>query len=105
MSMPHACVCGICYREMVPMFIEPPPRPPHWTCKIHGDFDAMRAVGCPECTHLMRKALLRAFDEHGHRYNCSASRGPHSDCTCGWLEVMELVKVMHSNHRARNSAP
>jgi hypothetical protein len=42
----------------------------------------------------LRQALLRAFDEHGHRYNCSAARGPHSDCTCGWLEVMELVKQM-----------
>ena len=69
-------------------------RPPHWTCKTHGDFNAMQEVGCPECTRLLRQALLRAFDDHGHRYNCSAARGPHSDCTCGWLEVMELVKQM-----------
>lgn len=68
--------------------------PPHWTCKTHGDFDAMREVGCPECTRLMRQALLRAYDDHGHRYNCSAARGMNSDCTCGWLKVMELVKQM-----------
>lgn len=74
-------------------------RPPHWTCKTHGDFNAMRAVGCPECTRLLRHALLRAFEEHGHRYSCSAARGPHSDCTCGWLEVMELVKLMRGEDK------
>ena len=43
-------------------------------------------------TRMLREALLRAYADHGHQYNCSAARGPHSDCTCGWLEVMELVK-------------
>jgi hypothetical protein len=32
-------------------------RPRHWHCDIHGDFDAMVAVGCPECTRVMRTAL------------------------------------------------
>jgi hypothetical protein len=69
-------------------------RPPHWTCKTHGDFNAMREVGCPECTRLLRQALLRAFDQHGHPYNCSAARGMESECICGWLEVRQLVEQM-----------
>lgn len=33
--------------------------PPHWTCSTHGDFDAMRAVGCPECMREARQALIQ----------------------------------------------
>lgn len=40
----------------------------------------------------LRDALQRAFKEHGHKYNCSAARGMERDCTCGWLEVRDLVK-------------
>lgn len=29
MSMPHACVCGTCYREMLPMFITSEPEINH----------------------------------------------------------------------------
>jgi hypothetical protein len=34
-------------------------RPPHWHCDTHGDFDAMRAVGCPECMREARMLLRR----------------------------------------------
>lgn len=42
----------------------------------------------------LKTALLRAVDEHGHKYNCSAARGMESDCHCGWLEVRELAKTL-----------
>lgn len=34
-------------------------RPPHWHCRTHGNFDAMVAVGCPECMRLARQALIQ----------------------------------------------
>lgn len=40
----------------------------------------------------LKKALVRAFESHGHKYNCSAARGMESDCTCGWQEIREMVK-------------
>lgn len=41
---------------------------------------------------MLKKALIRAFENHGHKYNCSAARGMERDCTCGWLEVREIVQ-------------
>lgn len=34
-------------------------RPAHWSCRTHGNFDAMVAVGCPECMRLAREALIQ----------------------------------------------
>jgi hypothetical protein len=49
---------GHAYRELAAAHgNETPVRPPHWTCRTHSDFDAMRAVGCPECMRLARGAL------------------------------------------------
>lgn len=36
-------------------------RPPHWTCREHGDFDAMHEVGCPTCMRLARQTINHAF--------------------------------------------
>ena len=33
-------------------------KPRHWHCDTHGDFDAFRAVGCPECMRECRQLLL-----------------------------------------------
>lgn len=41
---------------------------------------------------MMKKALVRAVDEHGHKWGCSARMGMERDCHCGWLEVREIVK-------------
>lgn len=42
----------------------------------------------------IKQALIRAFDKHGHEYNCSAVQGMERDCHCGWLEVHEIVKSL-----------
>ena len=52
-------------------------------------------------TGSLKAALIRAFDQHGHRYNCSAARGMERDCTCGWLEVRELVEKIRPPDKAR----
>lgn len=44
----------------------------------------------------LENALLRAYSDHGHKYNCSAARGMESDCTCGWLEIRQMVKAINS---------
>jgi len=46
----------------------------------------------------LERALMRAVNEHGHKYNCSAARGMERDCHCGWLEVRELVKSFTPQH-------
>lgn len=40
----------------------------------------------------LERALMRAVDEHGHKWGCSARMGMERDCHCGWLEVREIVK-------------
>lgn len=42
-------------------------------------------------TQELKVALVRAVEDHGHHYQCSAVRGMERDCHCGWLEVRELV--------------
>jgi hypothetical protein len=36
-------------------------RPVHWHCDTHGDFDAMVAVGCPECMRMDRELISDAL--------------------------------------------
>jgi len=48
---------------------------------------------------MLKKALSRAFENHGHKYNCSAARGMERDCTCGWLEVREIVQRIQVGKR------
>lgn len=51
----------------------------------------------------VKKALVRAFENHGHEYFCSAARGMESDCHCGWLEVRELVGELIPTKRKSKS--
>jgi len=44
----------------------------------------------------LEAALVRIVTHHGHKYTCSAVRGMERDCTCGWLEIRELVKTIPS---------
>ncbi len=96
--MPHACICETCHRQMSPMFIEPsilglavPKREGTTICDVC--YREPRQCIC-DAPNRLEKAFLRAYSDHGHRYNCSAARGSESDCTCGWLEVMQLAKSL-----------
>jgi hypothetical protein len=51
---------------------------------------------------MLKKALVRAFENHGHKYNCSAARGMECDCTCGWLEIREIVQRIQSANGAEH---
>lgn len=85
----------------------PGARPMHWTCGIHGDFDANVAVGCPDCMRESRellKAALSELREHvpgsriveqleclgltkrsGHDPDCRLLQGTHEgSCDCGY---------------------
>lgn len=51
----------------------------------------------------LEKALVRAVENHGHDFHCSASRGLESECHCGWTKLKAFAKTIPGNGKQRAS--